>query len=322
MKFPVNRTCPLSGEQSHRVVGYIPAAVVAANNPTYRSSFAKILKISPHDEFPIVESPHGFIFSGWLPPQDFLRCVYEDVIDHTKTITQTVAYRARLLEFAAAFLATVEARASFSSQPRRLLDYGCGYGSLLRMLSTGNVRAIGYEPSGARQTTAGQGGYEIFNNLDQVATAGPFDLFICTEVLEHLADPRAALRFMRQNATPGALLGITVPDCERSYVEACFAELAKGGPLSPVFNPWEHLNYFSAGSLRRLLAEEGFTVINDFGQTRAARDACAKFGEPNANYVVNSVRILKRAAMSVPTTALFCAASWAFKSGCEQNACR
>jgi SAM-dependent methyltransferase len=309
MRFPVNRCCPLTGDASHRVLAYIPAAVVGAENPTYRSSFLDILNISPQDEFPIVESPAGFIFSGWLPPENFLHRVYEDVIDHSKTITQTIAYRAGLLEFAAAFFTTVERSRASPGRLRRLLDYGCGYGWLLRMLAGGEVRAIGYEPSSARQRSASQNAFEILNNLDRVVDAGPFDLFICTEVLEHAADPRAALQFMRKNAAPGALLGVTVPDCEGSYVEACFDGLARNGRLSPVFNPWEHLNYFSTATLRRLLAEEGFTVINDFGRTRTARDACANFGESHVNPVVNSLRILKRALTSGPTTALFCVAS-------------
>jgi SAM-dependent methyltransferase len=305
MKFPINRACPLTGDAPQRVLAYVPARAIAAGNVTYRPSFAEILNISPDDKFPIVESPAGFVFSGWLPPDDFLRGIYEEVIDHSKTITQTIAYRAALLDFAAAFLNKVRVRRS-SATTLRLLDYGCGYGSLLRMFAGGEVHATGYEPSGARQTTAAQGNFEIFNSLDQVAASGPFDLFICTEVLEHVAEPRAALRFMKKHATPEALIGITVPDCERSYVIASFEGLAKEGRLPPVFNPWEHLNYFSAESLRRLLAEEGFTVIHDFGRTVAARDACAKFGDPDINPVVNSLRILKRAAMAASSTQLFC----------------
>ena len=88
-RFPINRCCPVSGEPHSRVLTYLPAAVVGAANPTYRPDFANILGISPEDEFPIVESPSGFVFSGWLPRDDFLRRVYEDVIDHSKTITET-----------------------------------------------------------------------------------------------------------------------------------------------------------------------------------------------------------------------------------------
>lgn len=305
MKFPINRSCPVTGKAATRVLAHISAATIAANNPTYRASFTEILGISPADEFPIVEGPDGFVFSGWLPPSDFLRRIYEDVIDHSRTITHTVAYRAALLDFAAALLVAAQRRPP-PATGRRLLDYGCGYGALLRILAGGEVRATGYEPSAARQSEASRAGFEIFNNLDQVEVAGPYDLLICTEVLEHVADPRAVLQFMRKNATPGALLGITVPCCERRYVEACLDGLAAGKQLSPVFNPWEHLNYFSAQSLRRLLAEEGFAVINDFGRTRAARDACAGFGNRQAGIVFNGLRVLKRALASTPTTELFC----------------
>jgi SAM-dependent methyltransferase len=305
MKFPVNRLCPITGEASIGELGYISAATIAANNPTYRSSLAEVLGISLADEFPIVEGPTGFVFSGWLPPSDFLRRVYEDVVDHSSTITNTIAYRSTLLEFAAGLLAAAQ-RQPPPSAGRRLLDYGCGYGSLLRILAGGEVSAIGYEPSAARQSQASQSGFAILNSLDRVAAAGPYDLLICTELLEHIADPRAALRFMRKNAAPRALLGITVPCCERPYVKACLDGLAEAKELSPVFNPWEHLNYFSAQSLRQLLAEEGFAVINDFGRTRTARDACAGFGKRQVNMLFNGLRILKRAATSKPTTELFC----------------
>jgi SAM-dependent methyltransferase len=306
MKFPINRNCPLTGDAAHRVLAYIPAAIVGASNPTYRSSFSEILNISPQDEFPIVESLAGFVFSGWLPPEDFLYRVYEDVIDHTKTVTQTVAYRAALLEFAAAFLTTVQRRRSSPFRALRLLDYGCGYGPLLPMLAGGEIRAIGYEPSSARQASTSLHGFEVLSGLDRVADAGPFNLFICTEVLEHVANPREVLRFMKRNASPGALLGITVPDCERSYVEACLHGLDQKASLSAVFNPWEHLNYFSVETLRRLLAEEGFRVISDFGRTRAARDACSRFGDLKVNPGFNSLRILKRAVTTAPSTELFC----------------
>lgn len=306
MKFPVNRVSPLTGAASHRLLGYIPASVVAAENATYRSSFAEILRISPQDEFPIVSSPDGFVFAGWLPPDDFLRRVYEDVIDHSKTITQTVAYRAALLEFGAGFFDLVQRRHRATTRPLRLLDYGCGYGTLLRMLGGGDVETFGYEPSDARQNAAALGQSKIFATLSEAAEGGPFDLFICTEVLEHAAEPRGILQFIKRIASPGAVAAITVPTCELSYVETSLKGLVTAGGLSPVFNPWEHLNYFSAASLRRLLAEEGFEVINDFGRTRSLRDACAQFGDASSNAIINWIRIMKRAVQTTPTTHLFC----------------
>jgi SAM-dependent methyltransferase len=133
-RHPVNRDCPLTGEKHPRILTYIPASVICAANPTYRPNYCEILGISTDDEFPMVESSSGFVFAGWLPPNDFLRRVYEDLIDHSKTITQTIEYRRALLEFGAAFLQTVERHPISSTRPFRLLDFGCGYGTLARML--------------------------------------------------------------------------------------------------------------------------------------------------------------------------------------------
>jgi 2-polyprenyl-3-methyl-5-hydroxy-6-metoxy-1,4-benzoquinol methylase len=103
-----------------------------------------------------------------------------------------------------------------------MLDYSCGYGSLLRLLGGRDIEPFGYEPSVARGNRAKQPGTTILTTLDQVAERGPFDLFICTEVLEHVPDPRAGLRFFRVHASPEALVAITVPDCEKAYLARAF----------------------------------------------------------------------------------------------------
>jgi 2-polyprenyl-3-methyl-5-hydroxy-6-metoxy-1,4-benzoquinol methylase len=307
-RFPINRCCPLSGEQHSRVLSYLPAALVGGANPTYRPDFAKILGISAEDEFPIVESPSGFVFSGWLPPDDFLRRVYEDVIDHSKTITETVEYRRWLLEFGGAFLQIVERHFISSARPLRLLDFGCGYGALTRMLVGREIQTFGYEPSTERSARASRGGFEVLDSLDKIADDSTFDLFICTEVLEHVPEPRAVLRFLRKHAAPGALLAITVPQCDPAFIANSIAVFLRDRVLPPVVNPWEHLNYFSAQSLRRLLAEESFKVVNDFGRAKPAYDACVRIGDATSlkSRIRNYLRILKRAVATSQSTQLVC----------------
>ncbi len=307
-RFPINRCCPLSGELHSRVLAYLPAAVVGAANPTYRPNFADILGISAEDEFPIVESPSGFIFSGWLPPDDFLKRVYEDVIDHSRTITETVEYRRALLELGGAFLQTIERHSISSARPLRLLDFGCGYGVLTRMLAGRDIQSFGFEPSAERNVRASQGGFEVLDTLDKVADVGPFDLFICTEVLEHVPDPREVLRFLRKHARPGALLAITVPHCAPAFVASSIATFLRDRLLPPVINPWEHLNYFSAASLRRLLAEESFKVVSDFGRAKPAHDASVRIGDATSSKkrIRNSLRLMKRVLVTSQSTELIC----------------
>ena len=245
MRYPADRPCPLTGEPAARVIAHVPARVVKAANPTYRDDYAEILGISPDDEFPFVESPGGFVYAGWTPPADFLRKVYEEVIDHSRTVTTTIAYRQMLLEFAAAFMRVVAEDKTV--RPLRLLDFGCGYGALLALLASRDIVAVGFEPSAERgKATTADGRFPVLTEEAALAAAGPFDLFVCTEVLEHVPDPRSALRLFKANGAPGALLALTVPQCEPPDVTHAFAALAAEGRIGGVFNPWEHLNYFTA----------------------------------------------------------------------------
>lgn len=77
----------------------------------------------------------------------------------------------------------------------------------------------------------------------------------------------------------------------------------------PLFNPWEHLNYFSPASLRGSLAEEGFKVVSDFGRARVTRDVCLQFDDSRSGFLRNVLRVIKRVATSRPSAALFCEAA-------------
>ena len=307
MRYQVDRLCPLTGEQPARVIAHVPARVVAAANPTYRDNYAEILGISPDDEFPFVESPAGFVYAGWTPPPDFLRKVYEEVVDHSRTVTRTIPYRQMQLEYAAAFMRLVAE--DKTARPMRLLDFGCGYGGLLALLASRDIISVGFDPSAERGKTAtADGRFPVLTDEAALAAAGPFDLFVCTEVMEHVPDPRAVLRLFKANAAPGALLALTVPQCEPQEVARAFAELSAEGRLGSVFNPWEHLNYFTAASLRRLLAEECFAVIEDYCQVGGIRLAAAEAGRPQTavERARSVLRLVRRALRSAPSTQLFC----------------
>jgi 2-polyprenyl-3-methyl-5-hydroxy-6-metoxy-1,4-benzoquinol methylase len=226
-------------------------------------------------------------------------------------VTTTIPYRQAVLEFAAA-LSTIGPR-SAGAAPLRLFDFGYGYGVMLQILASRDMESVGCEPSTerGRQTTA-DGRFPVLTSLGQLATGGPFDLFVCAEVLEHLPDPREVLHLFKVLAAPGALLALTVPQCEPAMVAHAFATLAVERRLAAVFNPWEHLNYFSAASLRRLLAEEGFGIVRDYGVAEGVREAAAHVGEPAAlkACVRNGARLLKRAAFAAPSAQLFCRSLW------------
>jgi SAM-dependent methyltransferase len=109
--------------------------------------------------------------------------------------------------------------AAISAQqaPRAVIDVGCGAGNLLRSVveKTTPERVVGIDYASAGVRRAKQlvpAGEFLAESLYDVDLDEKFDLVLCTEVLEHLRDPRGAVEVLvRLCARPGAIV-ITVPD--------------------------------------------------------------------------------------------------------------
>ena len=108
----------------------------------------------------------------------------------------------------------------------RVLDLGCGEGRhVISAYALGDVHAVGVDLSAADLRTARERftGFEEAGNerkqLDLVEASAlslpfadaSFDKVICSEVLEHIPDYRAALGEIRRVLKPAGLLCISVP---------------------------------------------------------------------------------------------------------------
>jgi len=85
---------------------------------------------------------------------------------------------------------------------------------------------------------------------------------ILSDVLEHLPEPRSVLRDLRKLIVPSGLLCVNVPDFSENRVRMIAKQLKHGQRPPRELNPWEHLNYFSPETLRRMLNDEGFNTID------------------------------------------------------------
>jgi SAM-dependent methyltransferase len=102
----------------------------------------------------------------------------------------------------------------------RVLDVGCGTGFLLERLAERGFSGVGIDLSPesvahARRRLAEIGAAarlsaEVGSAYEP--PAGPFDLIALTDVLEHLEDPRACLRALRERLAPGGLLVVSTPN--------------------------------------------------------------------------------------------------------------
>jgi len=144
---------------------------------------------------------------------------------------------------------------------RTVLDVGCGEGFLSRVLLDRfpGIRLTGVDISPAAVERARQrcpeGRFEVAPIESLAAMTERFDLVVCSEVLEHLDTPDAAVRLLAARTKGLALL--TVP--WEPWFQA--ANFARGKYLRSFGNHPEHVQRWSRGGFVRLL-EPAFALLH------------------------------------------------------------
>jgi SAM-dependent methyltransferase len=148
----------------------------------------------------------------------------------------------------------------------RMIDYGCGPGYLLNLLSNKNIDLHGADFSAeavdiVNRQLAGKPrwhGVRLIRSMPSPELPeSAFDLATCIETIEHLPDEplNATLAQLRRIVKVGGYLLLTTPsneDLEKGmgYCPFCEAE----------FHAWQHVRRFTPQSLRTMLEARGWEV--------------------------------------------------------------
>ena len=99
-------------------------------------------------------------------------------------------------------------------RPGRLLEVGCASGSFLHRMSEQSWEVEGIEFSSRAAEAASRLGARVHAGSLETAPKPeePFDLIVGWMVLEHLHDPIAGLKKLRECARPGAWIALSVPN--------------------------------------------------------------------------------------------------------------
>jgi 2-polyprenyl-3-methyl-5-hydroxy-6-metoxy-1,4-benzoquinol methylase len=181
-----------------------------------------------------------------------------------------------------------------------ILDYGCGYGTIVRALGGSRVSGCGFEPTTVVAALRSEG-LDATDSLEELRSRGPFNGIILSDVLEHLPEPRETLKICHSLMRPGGWICVSVPYFGEALSNAVFDALRRGVVRTRELNPWEHLNYFSPTTLSNVLEGSGFavdaTVNPDLGFRSEAR-AFRRWG----NAVKSAFRMFSFAAHAHLTT--------------------
>jgi 2-polyprenyl-6-hydroxyphenyl methylase/3-demethylubiquinone-9 3-methyltransferase len=156
---------------------------------------------------------------------------------------------------------------------RRVLDIGCGNGTLCRVLSDAGHSVVGIEPSASgveAARAAAPGGtfceMGVYDDPSQLPEAD-FDAAVSTDVVEHLFAPAALPQFAAAKLKPGGLLVLSTPYhgyLKNLVLSLCNAWDRHHTPL------WDggHIKFWSRPTLTALLEANGFQVIEFHGVGR------------------------------------------------------
>lgn len=146
---------------------------------------------------------------------------------------------------------------AFGVVPRRLIDVGPGFGTFCAVAQdSGRFESvIGIEPTPEMAAACRARGVSVIESrIEEIGhEVPPADVVVAFEVVEHLYRPRDFVRSALRLVRPGGLLVLTCPIGEGF-------DIATLGPVSQAVDA-EHVNLFNPRSLARLVASEGFEVL-------------------------------------------------------------
>lgn len=148
--------------------------------------------------------------------------------------------------------------AQFSPYRRtnRLLDIGCGAGSLLKAAGRAGWQAEGLDISKTAIDHVRASGFPAF--LGQLSDANypgaHFDVVTASELMEHVPDPESLVAEIARILRPGGLWWATTP-----HATGLSSQLL--GLKWSVISPPEHLHLFSINGIKILLLNHGFHSV-------------------------------------------------------------
>jgi 2-polyprenyl-3-methyl-5-hydroxy-6-metoxy-1,4-benzoquinol methylase len=155
------------------------------------------------------------------------------------------------------------------SRSLRMLDVGCGNGSLLERASRQGFECEGIETcQELAELTRNKLNRPVHNKL--LAHCGfpmeTFDVITMYDLIEHLPDPIEDLRLAQSWLKPGGILFVLTPNDDALIRRV--ARLAYRTSLRSVQRPMQtlyyphHLSYFTARSLRSLFENVGLDIVH------------------------------------------------------------
>lgn len=248
--------CPLCGGDEYTVrypATTSASAPQAVSSPIDNKKSVEYFRCTSHhlaEHDDIVRCTNcGMIYTNPQPDAGELLNIYKEVEDPL--------YREETKAREYTFKHTLAQLHTAIRPPGRLLDVGCYTGTFMEV-----ARAAGWEVSGvelshwAAGIAAKSGAGPVYEGpLGSLPVPGEyFDVITFWDVLEHLSQPGVFLQEVGRLLKPGGIIG-----CSTHMVDSWAVRLL--GKRYPFFMDM-HLVHFSRATLKRILEEQGYELID------------------------------------------------------------
>ncbi len=145
---------------------------------------------------------------------------------------------------------------------RKILDIGSGPGYFLKCGQELGWNTLGFEPSDLAYEYSKKLGARVlhdFFSFSKAQALGKFDVICLNLVLEHITNPAKLLKDIKTLLKKDGLLFILSPNDYNPY-QQIFRQTKKCRPWWVV--PLEHINYFNFTSIKKLLTNLGFNIVD------------------------------------------------------------
>jgi len=151
--------------------------------------------------------------------------------------------------------------------PGKLLDVGCGDGSLLAVARARGWQISGYDvdSNSTKAVSERLGETTIFaGDFLELDESQQFDAITLHQVLEHVKNPNEYLQKIRRLLVEGGHVFVAVPNIHSVSNKSKFILESIGlrrKNVGKYYDTYHHLLYFTPSTLRRLLTKSGFTAL-------------------------------------------------------------
>jgi SAM-dependent methyltransferase len=146
----------------------------------------------------------------------------------------------------------------------RVLDVGCATGYLAARLTARGCSVTGFEVDAGSAALAEEHCERVIvgdleSADDRAAIPGGFDFVLLGDVLEHLVDPWAALRFVRGRLAPGGVAVASIPNVAAWTVRLALARGSWAYTETGLLDR-AHLRFFTRRTAHELVRGAGFAI--------------------------------------------------------------